>query len=58
MVQTRNLNIDPVWYVAKMGLGKETEKPLGIANWVSKLKNLTPRLKLGYFNPPINTMKK
>ncbi len=58
MVQTRNLNIDPSWYIAKMGLDKVDEKPIGIREWVGKLRTEHPGLKLGYFNPPYEIIKK
>ncbi len=58
MVQTRNLNIDPVWYISRLGLDKAEEQPLGIRKWVEALRALKPVLKLGYYNPPISTMKK
>lgn len=58
MIQTRNLNIDPVWYIGKMGLEKEAAKAMGIRQWVGELRKQKPVIKLGYFNPPIRSMVK
>ncbi|MBN1128743.1 MAG: radical SAM protein, partial [Chitinispirillaceae bacterium] len=51
MVQTRNLNIDPAWYAAELGLDKQAGKPIGMMNWIDTVKKEFPRLRLGYFNP-------
>jgi pyruvate-formate lyase-activating enzyme len=53
MIQLRNLNIDPDWYLAN--LPQETamaaRAPLGIAAWLKKLRQRFPALSFGYFNP-------
>jgi pyruvate-formate lyase-activating enzyme len=51
MIQTRNLNIDPVWYSDSLGIGKGTGKPLGMVNWIGAIRKEFPDVKLGYFNP-------
>jgi pyruvate-formate lyase-activating enzyme len=58
MIQTRNLNIDPLWYVRSLGLEKLPGKPIGIVPWVEEIRKEFPDLKLGYFNPTCTTMKK
>lgn len=50
MVQLRNLNMDPEWYLAAVQ-HKPSAKPIGIRNWLKKLKKEFPFLRFGYFNP-------
>jgi pyruvate-formate lyase-activating enzyme len=50
MVQMRNLNIDPDWYVETLGIGGEGE-PIGILAWMKEMKKVRPELRYGYFNP-------
>jgi wyosine [tRNA(Phe)-imidazoG37] synthetase (radical SAM superfamily) len=58
MVQTRNLNIDPIFYIEQAKLDKEDHgKVLGIKKWVKKVRTEYPDLLLGYFNPPYSVMK-
>ena len=59
MIQTRNLNIDPEWYIDELGLWdkKNGGEPVGIPEWVARLKKSAPWVKLGYFNPPREEMK-
>jgi pyruvate-formate lyase-activating enzyme len=57
MIQTRNLNIDPLWYIHQADLVSEHQTSLGIPAWVTKIKERFPKLLLGYFNPPLNVMK-
>src|SRR5215213_4110539 len=52
MIQWRNFNIDPDWYLGKIGV-TETGETLGIKQLMDILKEEFPRLKYGYFNPPI-----
>jgi wyosine [tRNA(Phe)-imidazoG37] synthetase (radical SAM superfamily) len=52
MIQTRNLNIDPDWYMDKLGLRDSPQEQIGMQNWVSHLRDNFPAIKLGYFNPP------
>jgi pyruvate-formate lyase-activating enzyme len=52
MIQTRNLNIDPVWYSGSLGITRQrTGRPFGMVNWISSVKKEFPEVKLGYFNP-------
>jgi pyruvate-formate lyase-activating enzyme len=62
MIQTRNLNIDPEWYMAELGLtGSDdrsswTDETSGVARWVERIQKKFPWIKLGYFNPPREEM--
>jgi pyruvate-formate lyase-activating enzyme len=51
MIQTRNLNIDPVWYSGSLRISQCTGTPLGMVNWINTIKEEFPNVKLGYFNP-------
>ncbi len=50
MIQTRNLNIDPDYYLDNVGY--EESPALGIRNLLALLRQRYPRLALGYYNPP------
>lgn len=50
MIQWRNFNIDPDWYLKKAKIG-ETGKGLGILHIMQALKKEFPHLRYGYFNP-------
>jgi pyruvate-formate lyase-activating enzyme len=52
LIQLRNLNMDPDWYLAEMG-HHPTSKPMGIRRWLAELKKRFPALRFGYFNPPL-----
>ena len=56
MIQTRNLNIDPDWYLDELGLRDLNQEQIGMRNWISHLQNNFPWIKLGYFNPPKEEM--
>ncbi len=56
MIQTRNLNIDPEWYIRELGLAAFGGERAGMRGWVRLLRERLPRLKLGYFNPPREEM--
>lgn len=57
MVQTRNLNIDPEWYIEELGLLGLEPCFIGMQNWLGRMQLKLPWLKLGYFNPPREEMK-
>jgi hypothetical protein len=57
MIQTRNLNIDPLWYIKKAKLDADHGDVIGIRAWVKRIRNEFPTLLLGYFNPPLGVMK-
>ncbi len=52
MIQWRNFNIDPDWYLGKIGV-VETGSAMGVKNLMDLLLAEFPRLKFGYFNPPM-----
>jgi wyosine [tRNA(Phe)-imidazoG37] synthetase (radical SAM superfamily) len=52
MIQLRNLNMDPEWYLRTMN-HQPQKRPLGIRRWQRQLKQLFPRLRFGYFNPAL-----
>lgn len=55
MIQWRNFNIDPDWYLRRMGIGETTEM-FGIRAIMAELRAEFPDLKFGYFNPPKERM--
>jgi molybdenum cofactor biosynthesis enzyme MoaA len=55
MIQWRNFNIDPDWYMGKIGVA-ETGDMLGIKQMQDLLREEFPNLKFGYFNPPKERM--
>jgi sulfatase maturation enzyme AslB (radical SAM superfamily) len=56
MIQWRNFNIDPDWYLGRMGL-TETGDSLGMKQMMELIQEEFPNVKYGYFNPPIERMK-
>ena len=55
MIQWRNFNIDPDWYLGKIGL-YETGDPIGVKQMMDLIKEEFPNVKFGYFNPPKERM--
>jgi len=56
MIQWRNFNIDPDWYLVKIGIA-ETGECIGVKKMMELLKDEFPDLKFGYFNPSIERIK-
>jgi MoaA/NifB/PqqE/SkfB family radical SAM enzyme len=56
MIQWRNFNIDPDWYLGKMNIG-ETGECMGMKQLMELIREEFPDVKYGYFNPPIERMK-
>ncbi|MGA1378546.1 MAG: radical SAM protein [Chitinophagaceae bacterium] len=56
MIQWRNFNIDPDWYLAKIGV-TEPGEAMGVKKMQQLLKEEFPSLRYGYFNPPIERIK-
>ena len=56
MIQWRNFNIDPDWYLAQLGV-TETPELLGIKQMQTLIQEEYPNLKFGYFNPPIERIQ-
>jgi MoaA/NifB/PqqE/SkfB family radical SAM enzyme len=52
LIQWRNLNLDPAWYweVARPLAGGE---PLGVATILDRVRREFPRVRFGYYNPPL-----
>ncbi|MEO5996152.1 MAG: radical SAM protein [Chitinophagaceae bacterium] len=56
MIQWRNFNIDPDWYMGKTGV-TETGECLGLKQLQELIKDEFPDLKFGYFNPPMERIR-
>ena len=56
MIQWRNFNIDPDWYLGKLGVVDGGEI-LGMKQLMELLKEEFPQLKYGYFNPPMERIR-
>jgi len=56
MIQWRNFNIDPDWYLGKIGI-VETGEMLGVKQLMELLREEFPHLKFGYYNPPMERIK-
>ena len=56
MIQWRNFNIDPDWYLGKIGV-TETGECMGISQLQQLIQEEFPSLRYGYFNPPIERIK-
>ena len=51
MIQWRNFNIDPDWYLGKIGV-YDTGEILGVKQLMELIREEFPAVKFGYFNPP------
>ena len=56
MIQWRNFNIDPDWYLGKIGV-TETGEFLGVRQLMDLIREEFPKLKFGYFNPPMERIR-
>jgi hypothetical protein len=56
MIQWRNFNIDPDWYLGKIGVVDNGEI-LGMKQLMELIHEEFPHLKFGYFNPPMERIK-
>jgi pyruvate-formate lyase-activating enzyme len=56
MIQWRNFNIDPDWYLGKIGV-TETGECLGMGQLMQLIHEEFPDLRFGYFNPPIERIR-
>ncbi|MEO5673718.1 MAG: radical SAM protein [Chitinophagales bacterium] len=56
MIQWRNFNIDPDWYLEKIGVS-ETGETIGVKNVMKMIKEEFPHLTYGYFNPGMDLIK-
>ena len=53
LIQLRNHNIDPDWYLDSIGY-EYSGMRAGVQGMVKILKKRFPKLKFGYFNPPLD----
>ena len=56
MIQWRSFNIDPDWYLGKIGM-TDTSECMGMRQMLDLIHEEFPVVKFGYFNPPIERMK-
>jgi wyosine [tRNA(Phe)-imidazoG37] synthetase (radical SAM superfamily) len=56
MIQWRNFNIDPDWYLGKIGVG-ETGEFMGVKQLMELIAEEFPRVRFGYFNPPMERIR-
>ena len=52
MIQWRNFNIDPDWYLGKIGV-TDTGESMGVRQLQELIREEFPQLRYGYFNPPM-----
>jgi len=50
MIQWRNLNIDPDWYIEEMGIDFSSEN-IGVKKVIDNVREKFPDVQFGYFNP-------
>lgn len=56
MIQWRNFNIDPDWYLQKIGV-QETGNCLGVKQLMEQIHEEFPGVKFGYYNPPMERIR-
>ena len=56
MIQWRNFNIDPDWYLGKIGV-TDTGECMGVKQMMELLREEFPDLRFGYFNPPMERIR-
>lgn len=56
MIQWRNFNIDPDWYLGQIN-ATETGECMGVKQMMDLIHEEFPNVKFGYFNPPIERIK-
>ncbi|MFP5040960.1 radical SAM protein [Parasediminibacterium sp. JCM 36343] len=56
MIQWRNFNIDPDWYLGQIGV-TDMGEIMGVKQFQDLIKEEFPNVKYGYFNPPIERIK-
>lgn len=52
MIQWRNLNFDPMRYLAVMNRAADHSPPIGMRRLLDEVRQGFPNLRYGYFNPP------
>ncbi len=53
LIQMRNINIDPEWYLKGIGY-RSRGRRLGVLEMIERIRNAHPQVKFGYFNPCLN----
>jgi hypothetical protein len=56
MIQWRNFNIDPDWYLGKIGVA-DTGECMGVKQLMQLIHEEFPQIRFGYFNPPMERIK-
>ncbi len=56
MIQWRNFNIDPDWYLGKIG-ATDTGECMGVKQLMELIREEFPDLRFGYFNPPLERIR-
>ncbi|MEI8053914.1 MAG: radical SAM protein [Bacteroidota bacterium] len=56
MIQWRNFNIDPDWYLEKIDVA-DTGECMGVKQMMELIREEFPNLKFGYFNPSMERIK-
>jgi pyruvate-formate lyase-activating enzyme len=56
MIQWRNFNIDPDWYLGRIGV-TDTGECLGVKQLMQAIHEEFPEVKYGYYNPPMERIK-
>ena len=56
MIQWRNFNIDPDWYLGKISV-TETGEMLGLKQLMELIHEEFPLVRFGYYNPPVERIK-
>jgi pyruvate-formate lyase-activating enzyme len=56
MIQWRNFNIDPDWYLGKIG-ATDTGEFLGVRQLMELIREEFPEVRFGYFNPPMERIR-
>lgn len=56
MIQWRNFNIDPDWYLGKIG-AHDTGECMGMKQFIELIHEEFPHLRFGYFNPSMERIK-
>jgi pyruvate-formate lyase-activating enzyme len=56
MIQWRNFNIDPDWYLGRIGV-RDTGEFIGVKQLMELIQEEFPKIKFGYFNPAMERIK-
>ncbi len=56
MIQWRNFNIDPDWYLGQIGVA-DTGELMGVKQLMDLIREEFPQVQFGYYNPPIERIR-